>query len=531
MKNIKYLVTVAVSILYSTAAFSSGPVEGAWKPARKKFIDMSWSNPHVDYLVENLERMEKEAPVDGITIRFSAKVKLDGKEKEIRSHQAMTKLKWKYEWFKDSVKKLKSLKFKKFTDNFLYTTMVPGNQDWFSDSDWDAVCNNYRILARIAKETGMKGIVFDPEEYGKRFWGKYPGHSHSEAVAKARQRGREFGKAVFGEFPQAKILALFLFSFGTYLKGDASTVIVSHSFFNGIYDVLPPEATMIEGHEYFGYFAKNPDMFRRLQQDLDRTFLTRVAACNYRKYRSQTQLAAPIYLDSYFFKNNPVYSSLKPEIEKTPKLEFVRKNLSYAFDVSDEYVWCYGEKACWWSKSAHPKAKKTWEEVCPGIVKTVKAVKDPFSVSAADRKNLLDIPPLDKEPGKWLFWTAGKGDGKGSWKDGLIWIKGVKNNACVHQSVTITSGKDYLLRVKARARTPKVSGPMSLSALFRNQKSAWMPQRKTVTLGPGKHGEWKNLAIVIRAPENAKYLSFQLGVRYLKPDEVVEFKEPELFEL
>ena len=34
-----------------------------------KLIDLSWANPTTEYLQKNLERMEKESPVDGISIR------------------------------------------------------------------------------------------------------------------------------------------------------------------------------------------------------------------------------------------------------------------------------------------------------------------------------------------------------------------------------------------------------------------------------------------------------------------------------
>ena len=156
--------------------------------------------------------------------------------------------------------------------------------DWFDDAYWSAICHNFGILARIAREVKFTGLLFDPEEYAGKVWRQYSGKTHTEAIIKARQRGREWGKAVFREYPEIKIFSLFLFSNGMFLKSDIVESTLSHAFFNGIYDVLPESATMIEGHEYFGYFANSDQEFFRLQRDLDRTFLTRVASENIKKY-------------------------------------------------------------------------------------------------------------------------------------------------------------------------------------------------------------------------------------------------------
>ncbi len=37
--------------------------------AAPKVIDLSWSNPTVDYLEKHIQEMNKTAPVDGLTIR------------------------------------------------------------------------------------------------------------------------------------------------------------------------------------------------------------------------------------------------------------------------------------------------------------------------------------------------------------------------------------------------------------------------------------------------------------------------------
>src|SRR5205823_5182706 len=68
--------------------------------------------------------------------------------------------------FAESVAALKETKFHRFTDNFLRFNTVPGDVDWF-DPNFAAVVANFRLLAQIAHDTGMKGIMFDTEAYDR----------------------------------------------------------------------------------------------------------------------------------------------------------------------------------------------------------------------------------------------------------------------------------------------------------------------------------------------------------------------------
>ena len=57
----------------------------------------------------------------------------------------------------------------KFTDNFmLMASHAEGHKppDWFNDDDWKIVLANTKLCARITREIGFKGIVFDIEGYG-----------------------------------------------------------------------------------------------------------------------------------------------------------------------------------------------------------------------------------------------------------------------------------------------------------------------------------------------------------------------------
>ena len=521
----------ATLVLFFSVLCLASPVENPWMPRKKKIIDMSWSNPSIDYLEQNLARMEKEAPINGITVRFvGRRPGVEGKAGEVHCHNIITRDQWQYEWFADQIAKYKNLKFTRFTDNFIYTTMTPAkDMDWFDDAYWNAICNNYGILSRITRECGMTGIVFDPEEYGGQIWRRYPGRSHAAAIRKARERGRQWGKAVFTANPNIKLLCLFLFSNGTFLTGDQVNHTLSHSFFNGVYDVLPPTATMIEGHEYFGYFANTDAEFEKLRIDLDRTFLPRVAAENYKKYRTQTQLSAPIYPDSMFYKSSTLRRYLQPEIDKTPYLDYLRQNLQRALRVSDEYVWVYSEQGCWWTESPHPKVKGSWDEQSPGMNRVFIELANPaFLTSSAS--NLVSVP--DKGMGKWMYWTAINHQGRGYWKDGIAVMQGVKLRGSIHTSLPAIAGHEYVLSVDVRSRSRSISGYAGLSVSFRATDNQWIRNsEKTTRMRSRQRGEWETISVRIKAPANCKLLYFQMGSGGLKADESVEFRNPRLVDL
>ena len=64
-------------------------VNAAEQP-RKKILDLAWGSPTVDFLAANLEQMEKEAPVDGLMIRWIGEMDAgNGKKKSINLTHCM----------------------------------------------------------------------------------------------------------------------------------------------------------------------------------------------------------------------------------------------------------------------------------------------------------------------------------------------------------------------------------------------------------------------------------------------------------
>lgn len=156
----------------------------------QKLIATGWDKPDSQRLLENLAEMEKQ-PFAGVVIEVTGK-KPDGRPCGIRA--AFINQKWEQEWFQPVVDQLKACQFQRFTDNFITLGANPGNVDWFDDEGWKNIVEHWRIGAWIAKQSGFKGILFDPEPYTKPFaqysYNAQPErdkHTFAEYYAKARQ--------------------------------------------------------------------------------------------------------------------------------------------------------------------------------------------------------------------------------------------------------------------------------------------------------------------------------------------------------
>ena len=86
---------------------------------------------------------------------------------------------------------------------------------WTGSTPGGRCAHNAGLFARIARQGGCKGIMFDPECYKAgcgttavpREWRK--GHTFEEYQAKSRERGREFMAAINKEYPDITVLCLY----------------------------------------------------------------------------------------------------------------------------------------------------------------------------------------------------------------------------------------------------------------------------------------------------------------------------------
>ena len=314
------------------------------------------------FVRQHVNEMEK-IPLDGIAITVYGKDS-SGKYTRGLSWEAFTKNRGNPEDYQNAINNLKATKFRRFTDNFIVMNSHPGTVDWF-DPDWSIVAHNAACLARVAKQGGCKGLMLDPEMYGEppRPWSyaKLPdelrkAHSYTEYRAMARQRGREFIRAINKEFPDVVFFTLFGNSLSLMAAhseartpyGDSLYTLYS-AFLDGILDAATPQTVLVDAYEWaYGYrrreqFVKARDIILREGRDL---------SANPVEFAKHVRAGFGVWADcaSYMTGWHP---------EDFSKNYFtpagLRASLNYALEVSDHYVWVYSERVKWWDQPNVPK--------------------------------------------------------------------------------------------------------------------------------------------------------------------------------
>ena len=520
----------AALLFFSAAALCAAPA--------KKMIECSWSNPTTDVLRKNIAELEANIPYQGMRIYLTGRG--DGKG---QNHKTIFgKVRWKYEWFKEDVENLKNTKFTRFTDNFFSTGVVPGNVDWFSDSDWETVCGNFGLVARIAKETNVKGFIFDPEEYKAHLWHRISaqGHTLEEIAAKARQRGQEFGRAVFTAYPN---LTLFCFAWMAYAKGSP----VFRGFINGIYDVLPQEAKIVDGDESGGYTAINAGSLHARVNEMKK-LAELIDPANRAKFFLQTSYAPAMYLECVAprTEGSVWHRILKRGFGQLSTREFLRRHLESSLEVSDEYVWTYSEYRSWTGAWVDGWKSNTWESWVPGITECFLAAQDPLGFARreiAEKKpaNLLKNPKLIKAekgplPEGWGLWQGRDSKGTIEYKpgvNGVFYRNAVDAN--LSQRITLVPNKRYLLRLRGRVtrdrKSPSVSLSASLTWRFEASGSNWLiGAGKSLALPPTGKDETAELVFIVPPDAPNLFLSLK-GKNQNNADDTVMLESCELFPL
>ena len=274
-------------------------------------------------------------------------------------------------------------------ESFIVCFRAPGRRlAWTNDVAWNVMAKNIGILAKLARESGIKGLAVDHEDYSmqRQFFRMDGDPPYDELVKIARSRGRQVFGAVFREHPEARILfywflseAADYFAVADPAKAARGRQDLWPAFVDGILDVLPPSAKIIDGDE---------NAYRN-------DYVTRdfhVSACNQRllaplllspenraKHALQVLVGFGLYIDMYA---NPegAYWYFGPD--GGSRAEHFRRNLLDATHLADEYVWFWSEHHVtirWEDMPLQDRIAgkdKTWEECVPGFLSAMAGVRD-----------------------------------------------------------------------------------------------------------------------------------------------------------
>lgn len=535
------LLITAVCVSVSGLLFAM-PAGGRVKKHIGLLFDVMNTSP--TNILANADQFAEHVPyLDGVAISLN-KVLLTDKEKGVVTGDVSTIMSATERWTRDAVKEhipvfREIVKKPHLKESFLLFWITPKyydtRLDWDDDEAWANFAENMATVAWLAKEGGMKGLMLDPEEYAVAHQYRHTSDDppFPETVELARQRGREVFSRVFKEYPDAVLFTLWYFGcYRGYVDNLNLTNPVNaaedrgnllHHFYNGLLDVIPPTARIVDGCEHYSLSAtKNQYLFNA--NAVSTGVLPFVAPENIDKYRSQTLVGNTFFLDMYTQDANPKSHWYHGPVNGS-RLEHLRLNFHQSLLTATEYVWIYAEhggKLFNW-RDGHYAKKKTWEEGIPGMTETLMLVKDPERWAAMRREKLAGDGRLvnlvsDAKPVKLENPTALK---KYSQPDNKM--PSVKN---------VRPGDRYLVSVYVRAsvgRRGKAGRAASACP-----RIVWRKNGRRLDIAPTAlevpaeaAKQWVRAEGVIAVPEGADEMLFDLAAE-LNAAEKVEYRSPSI---
>ena len=347
----KKLLIPMVAATFLTAGVIFSPAAAQERP-QKKVIEYGWDVPYPDFVQKHIADMEKR-PFDGVVFRTR------------EFDHAFDTTPWKFDAFKPQIDTLSTIKWGKFTDNFLILYAAnKWSMNWYDDAQWKTISANLKLVSKALKAGHCMGVVFDPEPYGENPWlypGKFTDKSFAEVQAQVRKRGAQFMTALQTDMPNLKVLDFFQLALfqpavdnpDPKVREEIQTTKPWHNFlalmpafFLGMLDAANPGAVIIDGNEQ-SYYYESPEDFYREYHLMKQRVKTLVPRALWKKYDSQVQAGMALYVDQPLGTRGDIKTTgnwLSP----ADRLKFFENNVYYAMTTTDEYVWCYSERMNWW---------------------------------------------------------------------------------------------------------------------------------------------------------------------------------------
>ena len=555
MNQLKLMTALLAAVSVFSAVSAAENTERTPGGMKKTHVGLLFDvmNAKPEQVLANADQFAEHAPyLDGVAIGLhDIPVRDDvGNVSTSRYHLIMHATeRWTRDAVKDQLPFLKEIAKKPhLTESLLLFWMTPGGQnlriDWTDDKGWANYAENMATVAWLAKEAGLKGLMLDPEEYSAQ-GGKlaqyihcYKDPSFAETAKLARQRGREVFSRVFKEFPDAVIWSLWCFKkFSFWLDNGRQPYPVEnidqsgellHYYLNGLLDVLPPEARVVDGNEAYSRGVLD-NHYLKTSVLMSTTVLGLVAPENLSKYRSQFYYSNTHYLDMYKMDANPKSLWYFGPVDGS-RLEHMRLNFEQSLLTATQYVWIYGEasgKLFNW-RDGHYSNKKTWEEVAPGMTETIMLAKDPLGF-AAKRKAALKKEGKLKNLAKNLKPLSFKNGSKAREfrlaEDKMPSVKGLK------------AGERYYFTFNVAERGPEKGthreGTADLRAFWRKdgKRTSHKPLPFTMQYGWGRSSNGYVVAtLTVKVPEGVDEIVFDPGAK-IGLEERVTFHAPDMYNL
>ncbi|MCL1922005.1 MAG: hypothetical protein FWG50_13195, partial [Kiritimatiellaeota bacterium] len=133
--------------------------------SRKKIFEWGWYSPDTAQLRANHVEWQQTKPFDGLGVLFRGypKPPLAPVPAGVPSTFITSRELWDYSRFEEAVADMNACTWTTFTDNFITTRLTSARTSdvkvkWYDDDGWAMACNNAAVLAKAAKNAGMKGF-------------------------------------------------------------------------------------------------------------------------------------------------------------------------------------------------------------------------------------------------------------------------------------------------------------------------------------------------------------------------------------
>lgn len=347
-------------------------------------------------------------------------------------------------------------------DSLALVSLVPQDRlAWTDDRAWELAANNVGAYARAAKGAGFLGVAlnsgFGSQSGQFRYGPGDPGLD--ETMRLARARGRLFFGSLFMAFPDAKVLSLCLFG-GT--RGDSRTSAPGYAakvngnlwvpFLNGLLDVLPPGAVLIDGNATSRSVAeRGADAYRMIAMETMGDERWMVEPENRSRYAAQVSVAFGLCVDSYDAASD------------AERRQFLC-DLTDAASAADDLVWIYGKQGTLvdWDVKDHAWLQcPTWESRFAGygrVLRTAGGGLEPFReglLRGELRKLALEVRKGD-EPGAFVYTNKNKTQrytvAEALRPGDVVYVRFREKGRFPHLALTWMANKERLSRVGKSGR-------------------------------------------------------------------------------
>jgi hypothetical protein len=269
--------------------------------------------------------------------------------------------------FDEDIAALQKIKSNKLADSFYLVNVNAKTWDWFDDIAWAAAEQNLYNMARVAKQGGLRGIMYDPEVYAFDLWSyasqpQKTQHSFALFETQLRKRGAQTMRAFERAYPGITILTLYGFGFfeipenATHQSAHASleqdgSLGLFAAYLEGMLEAASEQVVLIDGYEQSYYHLSREDFEYGRKQALESAQIW--VAPNLRaKFQKQVRFANALYLDGLMNLHDSARFFGYYIGNQAERLSVVGHNLYHGLQTSDEFVWVYSEKTNWWKRSA-----------------------------------------------------------------------------------------------------------------------------------------------------------------------------------